>query len=335
MGRTAEAAYFLALSAAGLYLVLGYAASFPHISDPTSAGQACLQGLNAVEYDFLAQPVNEVLCAFNRVFQALTLSPPAVLLAGQFAALCYPVVVIFAYESFRQSGFLARRGHFFLLLSQLVSAACVFPLYYAIVAYTRTSASMARRPTAPQTWSILLASIIGYLGPTYYLSKEKWSYDSLSIWQIYPIFVMALNVVLPFLLRPFLKNTSPLIPVYLILAISIYLSAKAHFEMLASGVAFQDVFLLFSQPESLAHDAHRLFLLDFLTSTIASWSFVVATFDSASGEHKFGYAWVLMVLVNMVGPGGALAAVWALREIVGVSSLQTKLLTASVKSKKQ
>lgn len=311
------------------------AASFPHIRDPAFAGPRCLQGINAVKYDFLAQPVNEVLCVFNRVFQALTLSPPAVLLAGQFAALCYPVVVIFTYESFRQTGFLARRGHLFLLLSQLVTAAGTFPLYYAIVAYTRTAKTMARRPTAPQTWSILLASILGFLGPTYYLSKQAWSYDSLSIWQIYPVYVMALNTILPFILRPFLKNTSPLIPIYLILAISIYISAKAHFEMLASGIAFQDVFLLFSQPASLAHDAHRLFLVDFLTSTIASWSFVVLTFDSATPEHKFGYAWMLMVLVNMVGPGGALAIVWALREIIGVSSLQAKLLKESVRAKQQ
>lgn len=194
---------------------------------------------------------------------------------------------------------------------------------------------MARRPTAPQTWSILLSAIIGYLVPTYYLAKTAWSYDALSIWQIYPVFVMILNAILPYILYPFLKNTSPLYPIYLVLAVSIYLSAKAHFEMLASGVAFQDVFLLFSQPESLAHDAHRLFLFDFLTSTIASWSFVALTFDSASAEHKFGYFWLLVVLVNMVGPGGALAVVWALREIIGVTSLQTKLLTASVKAKQQ
>lgn len=311
------------------------AASFPHISDPTASGPRCFEAINATKYDFLNQTSNEILCVFNRVFQALKLSQPAALLAGQFGALCYPVVVIFGYESFRQTGFLARRAHFFLLLSQLATAAGIFPLYYAIVAYTRTPASMARRPTAPQTWSVLLASIIGYLGPTYYLAKQEWSYESLSIWQIYPVYVMVLNAILPFVLRPFFKNTSPLIPIYLILAISIYLSAKAHFEMLASGIAFQDVFLFFSQPESLAHDAHRLFLFDFLMSTLASWSFVVLTFDSATPEHKFGYAWMLMVLVNMVGPGGALASVWALREIIGVSSLQTKLLAASVKSKKQ
>jgi hypothetical protein len=263
------------------------------------------------------------------IFQALKESHAARLLTGQFAACVYVAVVIFSYESFRQKSFLARRGQIFLLLSQLATAAGCFPMYCAVVAYSRSAATMARRPTAPQVWSVLLSSILGFLVPTYYMGKQGWSYDALSLWQIYPVYVIILNAILPTLLKPIFKKTSPSIPIYIILALSIYLSARAHFEMLTSGVDFRDVMLIFKQPQNLTTDAHRLFLFDFITSTLALMCFVVLTFDSASGEHKFGYFWVLMTITNIVGPSGALAVVWTIREIIGTSSLQAQIARSS------
>lgn len=141
----------------------------------------------------------------------------------------------------------------------------------------------------------------------------------------------------PTILRPIVGRSSPTYAICAIAALSIAFSLRSHVELLSSGVDFRDVTLLFwpSQKPGLTRDAHLLFLIDFITSTLAVFSHILFSFYGETTERKFGYALVFIALVSFVGPAGALAAVWALRETVGVQLAQRSIKARATQAVKK
>ena len=285
--------------------------------DPTISVGHCLVDSATKRYEFLPAQLDDLLCRINIIFQTLTRSPAAQQVADQFGALAYIASAIVLYESFKQTGFLARRGLLVLAIGQIVSGGGALPVYFAILASTRWSNQVRQGEQAKpeQTWTTLIALIAGYILPTYNLVKTNWSYDSLSIWQIFPLYLMVITSVLPFLLRPLFEKTSSSIPIYIIATLGVYLSADRHYRMLASGIDFRDVAMLFTQPAGLIRQVHSFFLADFVFCTLAVGSHVVLSFEGSTSEEKFGYSLCLFFGSQVVGMGGAISLLWAYREI--------------------
>jgi hypothetical protein len=112
-------------------------------------------------------------------------SEPAALVASQFGRAYLVITAIVAYESFKQRSFWARRGLIILLIGQLATGGGTLPLYFGLVALSRWSRKSAYI-TVAEVWAVFIATLVGYCLPTYYVGKTGWSYDALSLWQIYP-----------------------------------------------------------------------------------------------------------------------------------------------------
>ena len=286
-------------------------------ADPNLSGGRCLVASPTKSYDFLPIQLDDLLCRINTIFQALTRSPAAQQVAGQFGPFVYIASGIVAYESFKQPSFLARRGLPILMVAQVVSAGGTLPFYFALLASSRWThkARQGDQIRPDQVWSILIALIVGYILPARNLVKTGWSYDALSIWQIFPIYMIIITTILPFILRPFLKNTPSANPIYILATLGVYLSADGHYRMLASGIDFRDVAMIFPQPAGLTRDAHFFFLADYLFCIIAVGSHVVFSFEASTSEEKLGYFLCLFFGSQVVGMGGAVSVLWAYREI--------------------
>lgn len=297
------------------------------------ATQSCFSHPFARRYDFLPDWLNQLLCTYNQIFLAQLGTPQSKALANIFGRLQYTSSAILAYESFRQPGFGARRALWWLLLSQATSIGATLPLYFALCA-SRSAQTVAKSIKPEQSWSILAALLAGYIAPTIHVMRSKWTYDALSIWQAYPLLMVGICSLLPMLIRPFFDSISAAspekrsrIPVIGIAAIGVALSMHAHFKFLGSGIDFRDLVHIFDQKSaspagSITPAAHLVFLFDMVSSFIAGCAHVVLCFHGENAERKFGYCIVLVALTNFIGPGGALAVVWAIRETYGVALAQ-------------
>lgn len=182
-----------------------------------------------------------------------------------------------------------------------------------------------------EAWTVFIALLVGYIGPSFFVTYQGWSYDSLSIWQAYPLYMIGLTIILPPVLRAFTASPSSALgekqtrfAIIAIATVGVLLSCHSHFKFLGSGIDFRDVIHIFPQKpqvpaDSITPAAHLIFLFDMLASFIAGCAHVVLSFFGEDAERKLGYGIVLVALTNFIGPGGALAAVWAIRETYGIT----------------
>ena len=232
-----------------------------------------------------------------------------------------------------------------LLPSQVTSIGATLPLYLAIAA-SRSAQTVARSVLPEQAWSVLVALVAGYIVPTFLLARKEWSYNALSVWQAYPLYMIAILILLPTLIRPFVRAKQGVpaekqsqIPIIAIAAVGVVLSARTHFQFLNSGIDFRDLVHIFNQKSlspvgSITPAAHLIFLFDMVSSFIAGCAHVVLCFHGENAERKFGYCIVLLALTNFIGPGGGLAVVWAIRETYGVTLAKKALARAQAKKAK-
>lgn len=152
---------------------------------PPYHGAECLVIPPGSHYSFLPPLLDRLLCIYNRVFQLIQQSEPAAIVGSQFARAYLIITAIVAYDSFKQRSFLARRGLIILLIGQAATGGGTLPLYFGLVALSRWT----RKETpvnAAEVWSVFIATLLGYCLPSHYVGKTGWSYDALSLWQIYP-----------------------------------------------------------------------------------------------------------------------------------------------------
>lgn len=290
-------------------------------NEPLAAPGRCLLNPATKRFDFLPDPLNDLLCFLYVFFQGLDGNKPAQLLAGSFGHLLFPTVCIMMYESYRQHGFLAKLGGSFLMLSQLAGAGVGIPLYFASVTGSRKAAvavkdvSVLKPPSAEYAWSALLSGLIGYLGPSLFMAKEGQSYTSMALWQIFPVYIAIVGLLMPPILRPFLSKTPSAIPVFLIGLLGLLISAKGHLEILNSGEDFRDIVMLFWPKEAtFKRQVHLFFLVDYVSTFLAVASHVIFSFESGM-EEAWGYSLVVLLVTQFLGPGSAISILWLYREL--------------------
>lgn len=295
-----------------------YATAFKQsaISDPALLDARCLRGPFPVTYSFLAPRANELLCMVNTVFKALTENRESLLVADGFARWLFVALAILGVDSARTGQpWLVRRINWFMLAAQIFTGAVTLPVYFSI---TSIWASKHNPPKAPilaeRAWAALLAAVGGYLVPTYYVEATKWSYGALSIWQIFPVYLMVLQTILPVLLGPLVHRTSSSVPILLIGLSGVVLSAQSHFAMFGSGVPLEKIFWPFwnyKAAQGLPEESHVFFLFDMAGCVTALSLYLVLAYGGHGTASKIGSLIVLAILTALVGPGGAAAAFWA------------------------
>lgn len=259
-----------------------------------------------------------------------------------FGALLLASIMIGEYESFRPShrrsnpivGIFARATSLFLLAGQRFTAGFTTPVQCIFTTLSNASAKVPGAmnvPSAEHIWSTLIATTLGYLVPTVYSAAKNMDFVSLTVWQPFPLYILALNLVLPSVLKktllpalPFSRNQSRRIGVLLIAALCIVVSAGAHWELLSNtivakdGVDIRDVFLRRRPAEeivvTMAHAAHALFLVDFMAVLVAAILAVVPAM--AGGIIGFFRNLIVFAFLTVgAGPGAAVAVIWASAEL--------------------
>jgi hypothetical protein len=279
----------------------------------------------------------------------------------EFGGVLLASIMISVYESFRPvhrrgnpiAGLLARSGSFFLLLGQRFTAGFSTPIHYVFITWSAASAATAIRgdasaivPAAEHIWSTLISVTLGYLGPTvYFIYIGKMDYLSLSIWQPFPVYLLALNLVLPSIIRstflprlPVSRNQSRKVATFAIAALCTIVSITTHWELITHvlladhGVDIRDIFLLRAQPADIAitfaHAAHALFVIDFWSVLAIN---VIVVLRALGGDiGGAARAIVPLTLITVAaGPGAALIISWATAEM----SRQSRAADAAFKVK--
>jgi hypothetical protein len=288
-------------------------------------------------YPALGEGLNQFLCSLNMLFYAGAHGPkPVQLQMGSFGGLFLSTIAIVTYESFRPvhrrsnafAGVLARASSAFLLVGQRLTAGFTTPLQLVFSTWSTSSglaATRARRntdeevlkallPESKYIWTTLFA-MLGYIVPTLYLKVQDFDYFSLAVWHPFPLYIWALNRVLP----PFLRvlPSTPALATTLLTVLCVVVSGVTHYELLRDTVFgaydLRDVFLLRMPKDTLAlaHGAHLLFQVDMVAVLIAISAVVLTSRNLGAFVGKL----VPLVLVSAVaGPGAGVIVVWALGE---------------------
>ena len=313
-----------------------------------------------MSYPFLGKYLDQLNCSLNSVFVAGNSRREGQLQLNVFGPLLLSSLVISVYESFRPVhrrsnfivGLLAQSASFFYLLGQRFTAGFSTPLHYVFLVWSAASGAAAVRgnpnglvPSAEHVWSTLIACTAGYLVPTVYAIVFKMNYQSLSIWQPFPLYVLALNLVLPPIIRsvllpalPFSRTQSRKVGTFLIALLCTAVSSMTHWELIAStllaehGVDIRDVLLLRAQPEAVAstfaHAAHALFTIDFASVLLTNMIVAIPAFGG--NIPRVISTLIPFILITVAaGPGAAVIITWATAEM----SLQSQVADAAFKVK--
>ena len=226
------------------------------------------------------------------------------------------------YESFRQKGVAARMATPIIMLGQLLSIAVASPMYFALATSSKINAvkaakvSVLRPPSTEYVWTALISTAVGYLGLTANMERENQSYDSMALWQVFPLVMLGINIVLPFLLRPVLQKTSPAVPIYIIGTLGVYLSAAAHFKLFTSGIDLRKAFVTnWPEKATFSEATHLFFLLDFLFTFITIASHVSFSYYDGDIDTPWSTALACFFGAQLLGPGAIISIIWAYREL--------------------
>ncbi|GMK55379.1 hypothetical protein CspeluHIS016_0204350 [Cutaneotrichosporon spelunceum] len=334
---SSSALFYAALAVVSAAVIHGYAFRLPGFVNATEllSTKACFSQPNARHLP-IHHALDQAACAITSSFQAV--QGPGRILANALGALLVSATTVMVYESLRpvhtltKAGTLARGASTFMLLAQVLGAACYAAFFLAASLSTasggRIAHSLATKapkpgkallgyalPTPPRVWGVLVA-LLGYILLSLPLIRG-WGYTATTIWQIFPLFVLVLAAFSPSIIAalfPWARTDgSRAFAIVALTVAGVIPSLVAHIRLIPS---LTDALLLRAQPhpESLGHAMHVLLLADLVVIAIANASYVL-TADGGSGPDVRGRFLLFALLTLVVGPGGALALMWGYREI--------------------
>lgn len=290
------------------------------LAGPVINTDKCFAQPGFTHYPFVGSYLDNLNCLLNSVFIAANESKDAKLLMGSFVAVLLSGIMISTYESFRPAhrgngvlGFIARCSSLFFLWGQRITAGFAMPIHAAFCVWSHATAKQKRsRPDGKYAWTTLLAVIAGFLVPTAYIGREQFSYESLSIWQPFPVYILAVNLILPRILPKAPRASA----VVIIAVLCTVVSVSTHIELIRATLLddarrFGDIFMFDPLPQAtLAFASHALFLVDYLSVVVTVTALVLLPYKA-----KLGVLIAMLVISAAAGPGAALILAWAYREI--------------------
>lgn len=296
-------------------------------NDPAMKGDQCRAVTGSKAYDFLPTTASDVLCVLYHVFNAVRGNKPAELFMQSFGSLIFAMSAIMVYENFRQkqqrSRILARLAMPCLLAGQIITIGIGSAVYFAFAASADKSAVARKIPArsriAPEyIWTALISTLVAYEGLIYNLNATGQSYDALAIWHPFPFYMQIINFILPSVIRPFVARASTSLPIFLIGVMSVFLSAKHHFEMLSIGADWKKGFIAnWPSRATFGEAIHLFFLLDFLFCFLTIATHVSYSTSKRDGQARFSVTSAIVALAGsaLLGPGAGVALVWAYKEL--------------------
>lgn len=190
-------------------------------------------------------------------------------------------------------------GALVLLLGQAVPISIVYPAFYAL----------AGRPTGPRRnpWLPCLAVLAGYGAPVVGVIRSKMGYGALSLWQMYPVFVLIAWGVL----APLLRNVGGSVREQSVIVGAVVGSVTSGPWMqfvigLVTGKVSVTEYLGYSAGADFAHAALWVFVVDFIV--VAAAALAVA---GMGGKPRSTSSLVQCAVVAVVvGPGAAVTWFW-------------------------
>lgn len=256
----------------------------------------------------------------------------------------------------------AQLATWFIMLGQVVYAAVALQIYYALVAWStpqrwrrqhhkvdlgddvflppqerEVHASPkhsvqynANIPRSSFLYTTVISTLVGMVLPALYFmaAPAEEAYTRLSLWQIFPVYMFAINVILPPLLRRSFSSVAPTKAIVLIASLGVACSAYAQYDLVMGltrgGLKFQDVFLM---PDNFDYDAiaanlhsasHLAFVFDFVIIIVSTASYVILALKDKTHATTGGavsYVLYFLLVSALVGPGASLMLLWAYGEV--------------------
>jgi len=180
----------------------------------------------------------------------------------------------------------------------------------------------ANVPRSSFLYTTLISTIVGFLVPTFALraAPDYCKYHAFTAWQIFPFYMLVINIILPPLLRRSFTTVAPMRGIVLVASLGIAISVRAQYALLTHDEPLKDVFAI-NKYEHLSNAAHRLLVTDFVLVTLAAGSKVLlalARRTRAGTGGKTLYAIVLLASAAVAGPGAAIMLMWAYSELVAL-----------------
>ncbi|GMK58541.1 hypothetical protein CspeluHIS016_0505730 [Cutaneotrichosporon spelunceum] len=313
--------YFLALAAAELYTLQKKIFTLDgfKLAAPSLRTGKCFAQPGAHRYPLLGQYLDGLNCLLNSVFMAAHESSDAQLLMASVVAVLFSSLMVSTYESFRPThrnngvlGFIARCSSFFYVVGQIMTAGFAMPLHAAFCVWSHgiSKKNKHARPEGKYAWSTLLSVAIGFLLPSLGLAAENMSYRALSVWQLFPFYILALNLVLSRILPKAPRSRA----VAIIAVLCTVVSVSCHIGLLrelSSGRRLGDILLFDTKwTTSLTYAAHALFAVDAAFMLITSASVVLLPYKA-----KLGVLIAMLIITLAAGPGAAIILPWAYHEL--------------------
>jgi hypothetical protein len=222
-------------------------------------------------------------------------TPAGALLVNAFGSFFACAALILVYHRGAKSALV-------LLIGQIVPICIVYPAYQAMA-----SPATAKR-TAAQAWVALFAVGLGYILPGSSAVNSGLAYGPLSLWQIYPVPILALTVLLPSIISP-LNALGRKIPILVIAAVGFWISQWGYAPLIPALLSGEvSASQLFYPPaDSFASTELWVFIVDFVIVMLSAVHATVA---------PHGLTTVLWLAIGVAfGPGAGLMAVWGYKEL--------------------
>ncbi|CAK9787332.1 hypothetical protein CC85DRAFT_327149 [Cutaneotrichosporon oleaginosum] len=247
-----------------------------------------------------------------------------------------------------------------LAIGQVITAGIALPAYYALVSWStpkhwrrhhhkvdlgdevfflsdEARAHVRKRgkhsvqynanvPRSSYLYTTLVSTLVGFVIPSAVmkLAPLEHKYDAQSAWQIFPLYMLAINIILPPLLRRGFSGVTPKVGIVLIATLGIAASLRAQWGLVtylrSNKDSLKDIFTL-DRIDNLSWAAHRVLVTDFVLITLAAGSKVLlalARRTRAGAGGKTVYALILLASAAVVGPGASIMAMWAYAEFIAL-----------------
>lgn len=247
--------------------------------------------------------LNRGICLLVEFFKAAIEDPISHVLLVEFASVVAVATLIGLISANRSSaGTTVRWGTTaFLMFMQVVGGAIALPIYFALIVYHSSSSARASFIPSGIARALLPALVCGFVLPSVALvapgifpSRSVWEL-ALAIWQLFPILVSVINMVLGFCftgVRGSKTTSDAMISTTFIVGTmdtvilgSFLMHVYALYSVYTHGFMPMD-FLPAIKMETLTQVVHAFFTFDFLGFLISIWTLIFYDTSRFAGVGK-------------------------------------------------
>lgn len=294
-------------------------------TSPSAFSQTCshLSGRYFADWE----PLDAVTCNLVQFWLAAVHDPATRIVLFEFLGLIATVVVVGLISMNRSSaGFVVKWGTTsFWLISQVLGAAVIFPIYFSLIVYKSSSSARASFMPSGSARAILPALILGYLIPSAALMSPGFFPDKMvfewvvAAWQLFPIAVSVVAIVLGLGFNGVggsMTTSDAMISTTLIIGsmdtvvlMSFLLHIYALYSVYVQNITYLD-FVPGLDMNSPIEAARTLLSFDFTCCLVAVWTLIFYDTSRFAGVGKTSILSAVMIATFgtvVIGPGGAAA----------------------------